>query len=76
MTVSYQVSQSGWVGINVYDAAGRLVQTLVSERCAAGYYTTSWDGADAAGRAVPAGVYFVKFKTDTYQAVEKTILLR
>ncbi len=76
VTVSYQISQSGWVGISIYDAAGRLVQTLASGRYSAGYHSATWDGADAAGRPVPAGVYFVTFKTDTYQAVEKTILLR
>jgi hypothetical protein len=35
-----------------------------------------WDGRDDGGRAVPAGVYFVKFTADNQQQVEKTILFR
>jgi hypothetical protein len=76
VTVSYQVSQSGWVQINIYDAAGRLVQELASGRYSAGYHTATWNAEDAAGRPVPAGVYFVTLENERYKAVEKTILLK
>jgi hypothetical protein len=38
--------------VRVHDAAGRLVRTLARG-------TSTWDGADDAGRALPAGLYFM-----------------
>jgi hypothetical protein len=35
-----------------------------------------WDGRDELQRRVPAGVYFVRFNTDDYQNVQKTVLLK
>jgi len=52
------------------------VRTVVSGKCEPGYYTMIWDTKDDADRAVPAGVYFIRFEADDYQRVEKAILLR
>jgi len=36
----------------------------------------TWTGDDEAGRAVAAGVYFVKLTADGKETVEKAVLLR
>lgn len=50
--------------VTVCDAAGRLVRAL---RCDKGQRTPVggvwWDGADEAGRELPAGVYLLRFST-------------
>jgi hypothetical protein len=76
MRVSYQVASSGPVSLEVYDALGRVVRGLVDGVSEPGYYTVAWDGCDDQGRRVPAGVYFVRFNTDDYQNVQKTVLLK
>jgi hypothetical protein len=76
MRVSYQLAARGQVRLSVYDALGRAVCGLVDGMIEPGYYTVSWDGCDAQGRRVPAGVYFVKLETDGYQNVQKTVLLK
>jgi hypothetical protein len=76
MSIRYQVATASDVSLCVYDAAGRLVRTVVSGKCEPGYYTMIWDTKDDADRAVPAGVYFIRFEADDYQRVEKAILLR
>ena len=47
------------VAVDVFDAAGRRVCTLVRGRMAAGTHTIVWDGRDARGEPSGAGLYFV-----------------
>lgn len=51
---------AGAVEAGVFDLAGRRVASLAAGALAAGRHDLSWDGRDAAGRAVPAGVYFAR----------------
>ncbi len=46
--------------VSVYDVSGRRVRQLASGAYDAGLHTASWDGRDAAGRAVPSGIYFLR----------------
>jgi hypothetical protein len=67
----------GGVRLSVYDAAGRLVRDLTSQVTAIGYQSTViWDARDGQGRRVGAGVYFVRFDTEQYQSIRKTVLLK
>jgi hypothetical protein len=43
----------------VYDVAGRLVRTIARRWMPPGRTTLSWDGRDATGQRVAAGVYFL-----------------
>jgi hypothetical protein len=74
--ISYQVAQYGRVRLAVYDALGREVCGLMDGMSEPGYYTVTWQACDAQGRRVPTGVYFVRFDTDEYQSILKTILLK
>ena len=76
MKIGYQISEPSKIDLKVYDATGRLVRTLVQGINVPGYYTMVWDARDDLNRAVPAGVYFIRFSTDDYQKVEKAVLLR
>jgi len=55
-------SPSG-VDAGIYDLAGRLVRPLESGPLSAGRHSLRWDGRDASGRSVPAGVYFARVET-------------
>jgi len=76
MSIRYQVAGVSDVSLCVYDAAGRLVRTIIKGACEPGCYTQVWDSRDDLGRRVPAGVYFVRFETDDYKKTEKAILLK
>jgi hypothetical protein len=56
----FVMPQRGRVTVRLYDVAGRLVRELVHGESAAGLRTQRWDGRDARGRRVAAGVYFVQ----------------
>jgi hypothetical protein len=48
------------VRVGVYDLGGRRVASLLDEERPAGAGSVHWDARDDRGRAVPAGVYFVR----------------
>ena len=65
------------VRIQVYDLAGRLVQTLVDQQVRGQIpHEVIWDGTDAQGTRVRSGVYFARLHTVHFTAVQKMILLK
>jgi hypothetical protein len=52
-----QIPASGPVRVSLHDPTGRRLRDLTSESLHPGGSGLSWDGCDAAGHPVPAGVY-------------------
>jgi len=75
-SVNYALPRASEVAIKVYDVAGKLVKTLVSERLDAGYYTASWAGRDNIGRNVAAGVYFIEMNAKGFESQHKVVFVR
>jgi hypothetical protein len=50
----------------VYDAAGRLVATLVDEHRDIGSHHVIWDGKNAAGRMSAAGVFLYRLEAGAF----------
>jgi len=61
--IRFSLSRTGEAQVAVFDAAGRRIRTLTDGLAAAGTHRLVWDGRDARGREVPAGVYFVQLRT-------------
>lgn len=55
----FALDEAGEAALNVYDLQGRLVRAFPAARYAAGAHAVTWDGRDAAGRAVASAVYEV-----------------
>lgn len=77
-TVNFSIGQSAeCIGIDIYDAAGRLVRNLYDATphtpCA---MQISWGGNDNAGRELPAGVYFVRLSCGNRTESQKILLVR
>ena len=64
------------VDLRVLDIQGREVRAIEAGRRAAGYATLRWDGRDAAGARVPAGVYFARLFVEERLVGVKRIVLR
>lgn len=58
-TIALSLPRAQTARIAVYAANGRLVRELVRGPMKMGRQTLGWDGADASGRRVTAGVYFM-----------------
>lgn len=74
--IPYQISSTSTVQICVFDVAGRLVRTIVSEPHAPGSYLARWDGTDSEGVAAPPGVYFLRLSTPSAHETVKMILAK
>jgi flagellar hook assembly protein FlgD len=62
--------------VRIYDAAGRLVRTLVDGARPAGRYSELWDGLDSRGGAVASGIYFYRLDAGAFTQTKKMVLLR
>jgi hypothetical protein len=74
-TITFDVSASGQVRVDIYDVSGRLVRSLVNDRKDAGRYTVDWNGRDANGSQVHTGVYFYRMTAPGYTSPAKKMVL-
>ena len=58
--IPYRLAASGPVRLEIYNALGQPVHTLVNQVQAAGMYQVHWDACDQGGAAVAAGVYITR----------------
>jgi hypothetical protein len=74
--VSYEIPARSDVRLSIFNLRGELVRTLVSTVQEAGKYAILWDGADATGRGVSSGTYFVRMTAGAFSQTQKLTLLR
>jgi len=72
--ISYDLPADGPVVLRLYDAAGRLLQTLLDRVDAAGRHEVAWDGPRGTEPALASGVYFCEIRTP--DAVRRVRLIR
>jgi|WetSurMetagenome_2_1015567.scaffolds.fasta_scaffold02899_2 hypothetical protein len=70
-TIRFQVPNSSFVNLKVYDVLGNEVATLVSEEKPAGSYEVKFDAA-----GLSSGIYFYKFQAGSLVETKKMILLK
>ncbi len=76
VALSYNLPVAGIATLSVYDGAGRLVKQLANGPARVGTHHVVWDGTDAEGRKVGAGVYLVRLVTSDKSVVTKTAVVR
>ena len=74
--LEYSVARGEYYRLTVRDLRGRLVRELVQGEGTGDWITTSWDGMDDGGQALPSGLYFFDLRTDGGLEVRKVILAR
>ena len=62
-TIEYRIADAGQVELKVFDLAGREIVDLESGVREPGGFERLWDGRDAAGDEIPAGVYVIRLET-------------
>ncbi len=72
----YHLNSSADVLLQIFDPAGRLVRTLVSNPQTAGQYEIGWDGRDANARPVSSGLYLMRLKAGEESATHKLVVTR
>ncbi|HCN36134.1 MAG TPA: hypothetical protein DIS94_00275 [Bacteroidetes bacterium] len=69
--INFELSNAGFVKLEVYDLTGRLVKTLINENKPAGYYEVEFNGNNFA-----SGVYFYKLNVNNFSDVKRMILVK
>ena len=79
--IPYQLAETTYVKIHIYDVAGYLVRTLDLGTKPVGNYLSReqaayWDGRNDMGEGVSSGVYFYTLATGDYQTTRRMIVTR
>ena len=75
-TIGYALAKPGRVDVDVFDAGGRRVTTLVGGvETPAGRHQVSWSGRDAAGRACRPALYWIRMSVDGVALAPKRVSL-
>ena len=72
--IRFNLAQTGTANLVIYDLSGRLVRTLVDGQMEAGEHTLDWDGLDAHGTRLGAGVYWMQLRTADGYCSSKRLL--
>jgi hypothetical protein len=75
-SIRYSVAAPGQVTIEVYNALGQKVRTLVENHKVAGEYTANWDARDLKGRDVASGVYIYRMNVNGFESAHRMVLVR
>ncbi len=70
-TINYSIKEAGAVTINVYNAMGQKVATLVNEMKTVGNYTARWNAASHA-----SGMYYYRLEANGQAITQKMTLIK
>jgi len=74
-SLNFALPTATHVELGVYDVTGRLVASLWNGNMPAGEYTRLWNGHDASGKPVGAGVYFYRLRAGGETRTVRGVLL-
>ncbi len=74
--IAWGLPRQADVRLDVFAIDGSRVWGLRERACPAGQHQRVWEGRDAAGRMVPAGVYFVRLQADGRTLGRRICVLR
>jgi hypothetical protein len=77
-TIRFHVETAEALTVKIFNQLGQEVTTLVSNRVflPGVFHRLRWDGRDATGKKVAAGIYFYQLSAGGRRLVRKMMLLR
>jgi hypothetical protein len=69
--IRYQITNSKFVTLKVFNILGKEIATLVNEKQSAGTYEVTFDGG-----SLPSGIYFYRLQTGDFSEVKKMVLIK
>ena len=75
-TIRFELKHATHATLQVFDAAGRLVNTLVNEERNSGIHEVIWQGKDSSGNQVATGVYLYRLRAGDFVETKRMVLLK
>ena len=75
-TLRFELPHAAEVKLEIFDAIGQKVRTLVSGALQAGTHSAIWHGRSDAGVQVGNGVYFYRIEADEFTQMRRMLLLK
>lgn len=76
LNITYALPRAAHVEVMITNTLGQVVQRLVARNQSAGNHVVAWNGEDARGQRVSAGVYFVQLRAGERVLRQKLTLVR
>ena len=71
LNIDFEISQAGWVKVNITDITGSMVKTVYEGFEGVGKHQISWDS-----ETLPSGTYFVTLELNESLKTSKVVLLK
>jgi len=75
-TITYGIQKDSRVTISIYDIIGKFITTIFNTKQTQGWHSIVWDGTNANGTQVPAGIYISKIISNNNIKTIKLMLLK
>jgi hypothetical protein len=75
-SINIYLIESNNIKVSIYDALGRLVNTIKNKNAMPGNHTFNWIGSDNNGSDLPTGVYFVQVLSGANVHTQKVLLIK
>lgn len=73
-SIGFQIKETEFVSLKVYDILGNEVKTLVSEIKTPGIHYVDWEGDNHSGEKLSSGIYFYRMQSESFIQSKKLIL--
>jgi hypothetical protein len=70
-TIEFNVPESDFITLKVYDITGKLISTLAEQNVKAGSYNAKWDASN-----YPSGIYIYSLQSSRFTESRKMILVK
>ena len=74
--IRYDLPESEFVSINIYDVMGRKIKSLININQEAGYRSITWNATNDLGQPVSAGMYIYTIQAGEFRQTRKMVLLK
>ena len=75
-TISYTITKSDHVILEIYNVTGQKIRTLIDAVNDIGHFSVCWDGLDDQGYLATGGIYFCKLKSGSEVKSRKLLFLK
>lgn len=75
-TIDYHLSKQSNVILEIYNARGQKVRSLINNVQSPGIKSVVWDGRNDRGKAVASGIYLYKIQAGTFIQTKKMLLIQ